>query len=101
MVLYPIPTAGWVSSQGRVRANPDSAEYAGAAVISNNTAELQALFELFDYFFYYAILPVGQTIHVYTDSQYAADILHGDSLPATHFRLISILQKYWIAMRVT
>ena len=101
LVLHPIPTAGWVSSQGRVRANPDSAEYAGAAVASNNTAELQALLELFDYLLYYAMLPIGQTIHVYTDSQYAADILHGDSLPATHLRLVSNLQKYWVAMRVT
>ena len=74
-VHHPFPTAGWVSSQGRVRANPDSAEYAGAAIASNNTAELQALLELFDYLLYYAMLPVGQTIHVYTDSQYAADIL--------------------------
>ena len=97
--VHPTPTSHWISSHGRVCANPDCPEYAGAQVPSNNTAELQALVELFDYLYHYASLPVGQMIHVYTDSQYAMNILLGDSIPSTHFTIVARMQKYWFAIR--
>ena len=99
--LHPKPTSDWITSHGKVRTNPDFPEFAGAEVSSNNTAELQALIELFDYLLYFSGFPEGQRIHVYTDSQYVLDILRARSLPATHYRLISRLQRYWVAMRIT
>ena len=46
---HALPTVQWITSHGRVRTDPDAPEHAGAEVSSNNTAELQALLELFDY----------------------------------------------------
>ena len=97
--VHSTPTSHWISSHGRVCTNPDYPEYAGAQVPSNNTAELQALVELFDYLYHYASLPAGQMIHVYTDSQYAMNILLGDSIPSTHFTIVARMQKYWFAIR--
>ena len=97
--VHPTPTSQWIFSHGRVCTSPDNPAYAGVQVTSNNTAELQALVELFDYLLYCASLPDGQTIHVYTDSQYAMNILLGDSFPATHYKIVARLQKCWLAIR--
>ena len=55
-----------VEAAGKLITSPDTALYSGATVGSNNTAELQALIELFDYL---ERLPDRTPVKIYTDSQ--------------------------------
>ena len=66
---------------------------------SNNTGELKALIELFDYLVYYANLPPRSDITIYTDSEYAMRLILGDSLPNTHHQLVTLAQQYYTALR--
>ena len=66
---------------------------------SNNTGELKALIELFDYLLYYSNLPSFSDIVIYTDSEYALRVILGDSLPCTHQQLVTLAQQYYTAMR--
>ena len=74
---------------------PDTTLYSGATVGSNNTAELQALIELFDY-----LQRIGDGVPtiIYTDSQYALDIILGLSVPSTHVELAALAQKCWLSV---
>ena len=88
--LSPIPTqhllsllasAEWIGSWGPIKSDPQSVE--GLSVGSNNTGELRAIIELFDYLLYYAPISNGDTVVIHTDSQYVLSLLQGSSLPAT------------------
>ena len=57
------------------------------------------LVELFDYLLYYANYPRGSRIIVYTDSQYARDLLLGSSIPTSHPQLVHLAQQYFVALR--
>ena len=50
---------------------------------SNNTGEMRAIIELFDFILYYSHLPHGSTIEVFIDSTYVIRSLQGDQLPST------------------
>ena len=82
----------WTDGYGLLCTNPDMPQHGGAEVGSNNTAELQALVELFDYLL--RITP-SLPIMIYTDSQYALDVLHEILVPTTHLTLVYNLQTYW------
>ena len=69
-------------AHGPVNTAPDNPEAAGAEVGSNNTAEVQALIELFDDIL--VSLPTDTAVIIYTDSQYAHDAMRGISVPTTH-----------------
>ena len=66
---------------------------------SNNTGELRAVIELFDYLLYYSPMSRGDSVVVYTDSQYVLSLLQGSSLPTTHTQLVSLAQQYYTACR--
>ena len=87
----------WTGSWGRVKSDPQSIE--GLSVGSNNTGELHAVIELFDYLLYYSPMSRGDSVVVYTDSQYVLSLLQGSSLPTTHPQLVSLAQQYYTACR--
>ena len=82
---------------GPVKASPLPAE--GPLPGSNNTGELKALIEQFDYLLYYSEIAVGSSIAIYTDSSYARNLILGSSLPASHLLLVSLAQQYYAALR--
>ena len=90
--------APWQCSFGPLRSNPQSVE--GLSVGSNNTGELRAIIELFDFLLYHSTLGPGDSVVVYTDSQYVLDLLNGSSLPSTHPQLVNLAQQYFTALRV-
>ena len=66
---------------------------------SNNTGEMKAIIELYDYIFYYSHLPSGSGVRVFIDSQYVIRSLLGDQLPSTHHQLVELAQQYFTALR--
>ena len=66
---------------------------------SNNTGEMKAVIELFDFILYYPQLPIGSEIKVFIDSQYVVRCLLGDQLPSTHHQLAELVQQYFTALR--
>ena len=78
---HPSPASNWICSWGPVKSNPQSAE--GLSIGSKNTGELRAIIELLDYLLYYSGLDRGDSVVVYTDSQYVLSLLLGTSLPCT------------------
>ena len=89
-VTEELATGSWTDGYGRVVTEPDGPAAAGALEGSNNTGELQALLELFDFLNRQnSSLPVV----VKVDSQYALDIMLGLAVPATHSAFISILRS--------
>ena len=95
--VHPPLASTWVVSYGSVRANPLSGH--DPVVGSNNTGELKGLIELFDYLLHYTSYAIGTSIIIYTDSQYAADLLRGSSVPNSHPQLVALSQKYFTALR--
>ena len=65
---HPPASAPWQCSFGPLRSNPQSVE--GLSVGSNNTGELRAIIELFDFLLFYSALNPGDQVMVYTDSHY-------------------------------
>ena len=95
--LHPPPDSTWILGYGPVKTSPLSAE--GPLPGSNNTGELKALIELFDYLLYYSQFAAGSSLTIYTDSSYARNLILGSSLPATHPQLVSLAQQYYAALR--
>ena len=79
--------------------NPDSSLLGGATVGSNNTAELQAVVKIFNYFLLTYQTPPYLPTRVCLDSQYVLDILQGLSCPTTHIILVSHTLQYWEAVK--
>ena len=96
--LHPPASAPWQCSFGPLKSNPQSVE--GLSVGSNNTGELRAVIELFDFLLYHSTLLRGNSVVVYTDSQYVLDLLNGSSLPSTHPQLVNLAQQYYTALRI-
>ena len=63
---------------------------------SNNTREMRAIIELFDYVLYYSHLPSGSEARVFIDLQYVIRSLLGDQLPS-----VELAQQYFTALRTT
>ena len=89
----------WEVSYGPVKTTPTDVTILPEVWGSNNTGELKALIELFDYLLYYANLPSRSDITIYTDSEYAMRLILGDSLPNTHHQLVTLAQQYFTALR--
>ena len=89
----------WEVSYGPVKTTPTDITILPEVWDSNNTGELKALIELFDYLLYYANLPPRSDITIYTDSEYAMRLILGDSLPNTHHQLVTLAQQYYTALR--
>ena len=68
---------------------------------SNNTGEMRAITELFDYILYYSLLPSGSEIRVFIDSEYVIRSLLGDQLLSTHHQLVELAQQCVTALRTT
>ena len=89
----------WEVSYGPVKTTPTDITILPEVWGSNNTGELKALIELFDYLLRYANLPPRSDITIYTDSEYAMRLILGDSLPNTHHQLVTLAQQYYTALR--
>ena len=89
----------WEVSYGPVKTTPTDITILPEVWGSNNTGELKARIELFDYLLYYANLPPCSDITIYTDSEYAMRLILGDSLPNTHHQLVTLAQQYYTALR--
>ena len=94
--VHPQIDQTWKQSWGPVKTNP--ADIVHPLLGSNNTGELKALIELFDYLLYHSPFPEVDQLTVYTDSQYAISVLQGDALPVTHHQLVTVAQKYYTAV---
>ena len=94
---HPAVNADWLQSWGKVRSEPTIflPELPG----SNNTGELKALIELFDYLLYFSDFQKGDMVIIYTDSQYAQSLLLGSSTPVAHHQLVILAQQYFTALR--
>ena len=57
---------------------------------SNNTGEMRATIELFDYILYYSMLPPASEACILIESQYVIRSLQGDQLPSTHHQLVEL-----------
>ena len=84
--------SNWTDGFGPVCSDPLEPPYAGSQYPSNNSAELQALLELFDYFLRQ---PPSLPIRVYIDSSLTLDAVIGDSNPTVHPLLISNLRHHF------
>ena len=93
--VSPTPEASWEVSYGPVKTSPTDAHVLPDVWGSNNTGELKALIELFDYLLYYANLPLRSDIAIFTDSDYAMRLILGDSFPNTHQQLVALAQQYF------
>jgi ribonuclease HI len=82
----------WTDGFGPVCSDPLLPAYAGSQYPSNNSAELQALLELFDYFLRH---PPSLPVLVYIDSSLTLDSVLGDSNPTVHPLLISNLRNHF------
>ena len=89
----------WSSSYGRVKNTPIDEHAIVPLDGSNNTGEMRAIIELFDFILYYSHLPPGSTIEVFIDSTYVIRTLQGDQLPSTHHQLVEFSLQYFTALR--
>ena len=96
--LHPSVTEDWITSWGKVRSEPTT--YLPELPGSNNTGELKALIELFDYLLYYSNFHKGDSVIIYTDSQYALSLLLGSSTPVAHHQLVVLAQQYYTALPI-
>ena len=94
---HPPTNPHWYQSWGPVKTNPTDIVHPLPG--SNNTGELKAIIELFDYLLYYSPFPAIDQLTIFTDSQYVLSILQGDAVPITHHRLATVAQKYYTAIR--
>ena len=88
---HPPVDSTWLQSWGKVRSTPT--QYLPELPGSNNTGELKALIELFDFLLYDSSFRPGDALIIYTDSQYALSLLLGSSLPTTHHQQVVLAQK--------
>ena len=95
----PTQNTCWEVSYGPVKTTPTDINVLPEVWGSNNTGELKALIELFDYLLYCANLPSRSDITIFTDSEYARRLILGDSLPNTHHQLVTLAQQYYTALR--
>ena len=87
----------WIRAWRRVRTNPTEVLHPRPG--SNNTGELKALTELFDFFLFHSPYPGLVQLVVYTDSQYVLSVVQGDARPTTPHQLVSRGQKHYTAVR--
>ena len=87
---HPPVDSTWLQSWGKVRSTPT--QYLPELPGSNNTGELKALIQLFDFLLYHSAFRPGDALIIYTDSQYALSLLLGSSLPSTHHQLVVLAQ---------
>ena len=66
---------------------------------SNNTGEMRAIIELFDYILHHSHLPHGSSVEIYIDSSYVIRSLSGDQIPSTHHHVVELAQQYYTALR--
>ena len=84
----------WIGGFGPVSSDPNDPAFAGSQYPSNNSAEPQALLELFDYLLRQTpSLPVLGFF--FSDSSVTLDALFGDSNPAVHPLLITNLRHHF------
>ena len=94
---HPPTDATWHPAWGPVKTNPTDIVHPLPG--SNNTGELKAIIELFDYLLYYSPFSETDQLTIYKDLQYVISILQGDALPVTHHQLVTVAQKYYTAIR--
>ena len=91
--------SSWFHSHGVVKTTPLDENALVPLDGSNNTGEMRAIIELFDYILYYSQLPHGSSVEVFIDSTYVIRSLQGDQLPSTHHQLVELAQQYYTALR--
>ena len=96
---HPPVTDSWTCSSGQVKNSPLDENVINPVDGSNNTGEMRAIIELFDYLRYYSDLPHGSTVVTHIDSTYVIRSLRGDQLPSTHHQLVELAQQYYTALR--
>ena len=89
----------WSSSYGRVKNIPIDEHALAPLDGSNNTGEMRAIIELFDFILFYSYLPQGSTIEVFIDSTYVIRILQGDQFPSTRHQLVELSLQCFTALR--
>ena len=89
----------WLCSFGMVKTTPLDDQALVPLDGSNNTGEMRAIIELFDYILYYSSLPHGSTVDIFIDSTYVIRSLQGDQLPSTHHQLVDLALQYYTALR--
>ncbi len=99
IIRHTNPDATWCCSHGMVKTTPLDENVLSPIEGSNNTGEMKAVIELFDYILYYSDLPIGSEVIVFIDSSYVILSLHGDLLPSTHHQLVELAQQYFTALR--
>ena len=92
-------TNSWYHSYGKVKTSPLDEHALVPLDGSNNTGEMRAIIELFDYILYFFELPHGSTVHIFIDSTYVIRSLQGDQLPSTHHQLVELALQYYTALR--
>ena len=89
----------WICSYGQIQNSPLDANIVNPVDGSNNTGEMRAIIELFDYILFYFDLPRGSSVIIHIDSTYVIRSLRGDQLPSTHHQLVELAQQYYTALR--
>ena len=74
----------WLCSHGQVKNSPLDAQVLTPVDGSNNTGEMRAVIELFDYILHYSHLPHGSFVKIFIDSTYVIRSLNGDQIPSTY-----------------
>ena len=90
--------AGWAFTFQDARAHLDSYGPVGlnlpqAPVGSNNSGELQAILEALDYVLRHRTSHSISSLNIFTDSQFALDLIHGLSTTTEHTYLLSLIHK--------
>ena len=94
---HPAVNDDWLHSWGKVRSEPTT--FLPELPASNNTGELKALIDLFDYLLCFSDFQSGDIVTIYTDSQYAQSLLLSSSTPVSHHQLVILAQQYFTALR--
>ena len=92
-------TNSWFHSFGMVKTSALDEHALVPLDGSNNTGEMRAIIELFDYILYNSELPHGSTVEIFIDSTYVIRSLQGDQLPSTHHQLVEVALQYYTALR--
>ena len=85
----------WICSHGQVKNSPLDENILNPVDGSNNTGEMRAVVELFDYILYYSGLPHGSAVAIHIDSTYVIRSLRGDQPPSTHHQLVELAQQHF------
>ena len=96
---HPPISDSWICSRGQVKNFPLDENVINPVDVSNNTGEMRAIIELFDYILYYSGLPHGSSVIIHIDSTYVIRSLRGDQLPSAHHQLVERAQQYYTALR--